>query len=630
MIWEYCAKHELDPDGYWKADGVSLELNVTAPVDSTHGAWSSNGDLVMVELKNGDRLRQSGPRVESFKRGGKETPINGNYISVNSLPKVQILFQLRGKQLGMSLAEDMDDAALANLAKRTGSARIQMVLNELSAIFETDPQRRWAATVEWNAGQPLPAQAVLASVEDRFAAAVSWKWKARSTRLVDQNGNTLNTSHMPLTPKKVVRLVFDQPVPSGLEFARTWSIIPDPAGINGEFIAAIKEGAREITCQEFLSALTGNNLLLTASEFEAEVDAAAWNKQEERHFAILNQQGSVESKQKATQSSHSYGPSHPLVIGSGKSPNGIYSLEGARCREFKNLSFKDGLLPDSPLQVSNFPELVLFTLRDMSEKVVAGIFKVAVNIPAGRWDCKRHLSVGKQFVSWNGLVDEVEVSRITWNDTTRAIARFTNGFDLEPKHWFAAPFLGVATTKESNWWGNASDSKAARLARRGSRFAQVKLQEQWGVEGGGWVEITSEAAIDHYAAFIKQSPANLMLFSGEDSAGCSGPVLEVKEDRNWPRVVGWLASTSGDVELSFGHVMLGSDGEDRVELMPGEDPDTKTTNVRLRNALEKALQSPNELEGEFDDAYWRREDGNITAQEIEFTGTGIYVLSDMR
>ena len=629
MIWEYCAKHELDPDGYWKADGVSPELNVTAPVDSTHGAWSSNGDLVMAELKNGDRLRQIGPRVESFERKGKETPINGNYISVNSLPKVQILFQLRGKQLGMSLAEDMDEAALANLARRTGSARIQMVLNELSVPFKTDQQQGWTATIDWNAGQPLPAQAALASVEDKFVVQASWKWKARSTRLVDQDGNTLNKSDMPQTPRKVVRLVFDQPVPSGLKFARSWSIIPDPAGINGEFIAAIKEGAREITCQEFLSAQTGNNFQLTASGFEAEVDAAAWNKQEKRYFAILNQHSSVEPKEKTTQGPRSYGPSHPFVIGSGESSTGIYDWGENRCKLFSNKSLKGGTLPNPPLRASDFRGLVLFTRQDLSEIVVSGIFKLAVDVPAGRWTCRKQLSVEKHIVSWNGLVDEVEVSRITWNDTTRAVARFTNGFDLDPKLWFCAPFLGVATTKEPEWWANANDSNAAKLARRGSRFEKVNLPEQWEVHGGGWVEVTAEKAIDRYAAFIRQSPVNLMLFSGDDSARCSGPVLEVREDQQWPRVVGWLAATSGDVELSFGHITLGGDGEDCVELMPGENPDVKTTNVGLQNALKKALESPNESEGEVDGVYWRREDGVITAREIAFMGKGIYVLSDM-
>lgn len=629
MIWEYYAKHESHPDGYWKGDGVSYSPNETAPLGSTYGVWSSDGNLVFTELKNGDRLRRIGGRDKSFEREEKETAIDGNYISVNSLPKVQILFQLRGKQLGMSLAVDRDDAALANLAQRTGSAKIQMNLNGLSVPFKTDPQQRWAATIDWKAGQALPAKAALASVEGKFEVQVSWKWKARSTRLVDQDGNTLYKSQMSQTPDNVVRIVFDQPIPPGLMFAQRWSILPYAAENSGEYTAAIEGDGRQITCREFLGGLTGSNFLLTASGFEPEVDASAWNRQEKRNFAILNQQGSVEPRQKTTQGSHSYGPPHPFVIGSGKPSTGMYLLDGTRFREFNNPAFKVGSLPGPPLQVSDFLELVLFTSEEMSEKEVAGIFKLAVNVPSGRWGCKRYLSVRKHFVSWNGLVDEVEISRVQWNGTTRALARFTNGFDLDPNLWFCAPFLGVATNRESKWWGNANDPNAARLARRGSRFAQIKLQEQWGVEGGRWVEITSDEAIDHYAEFITKSPANLMLFSGEDSAGCSGPVLEVKEDRQWPRVVGWLASTSDEVELSLGRVTLGSDGEDRVELMPGEDPDAKTTSVRLRNALKKALQSPNELEGQVDGVYWRREDGIITAREVEFMGTGIYVLSNM-
>jgi hypothetical protein len=616
----------LYPEPKWDWDGI--DGTFTAIADSTHGAWSSGGQLVLVPYRRDDQLTCSGPKNKreakenwKFRRDSTDTPMECRPVAVAGVPEVHLGFEWQDDtKLKLTLQGETSKSVL-HLAAQTGATRIQLRISGEPVTFQSD-NGHWFLVIPGKRAEKLPATVAMDALGENTEPQVVWKWSSGST-LVDKNSSPLTQENMGRVQSQPVRIRFNHAVPRGLRFGGKWEV--SSVGDHGK-LAAFKTDKEEVTYATLFSELA-NQPQFSGEGFNPTVTRDGWVSTPMRCFAIMTTRREVKEAVGIRNSFPPFGPIEPLVVGDGKRPTNVYRRTAEGYDIDRDPRLRAGYFPVNTLSPDN---LWLFTKSESADEVVSGIFNVAVAVDGGSWVQHATLPVGDHIVCWNGFIDRVTVTSVQWKGETRFIAKFSKGFEITDTFWFVAPFLGVSTTGASEFWGIPNSALGARLTRvDAARQEELDIDLEWEVQSGGWVEVdfVNNTAEDLLPSFVEMETSKcLVLIDGTDSASSCGPILEVRNGSRFPIVVGWLATTSRGIQLNRLQVTLGG-AEAEWTRLPYQTAPASIEDVGHRSAYEQALASPNTNEGAIDGVRWIRVGKEVRVCRAGTRGNGFYVYT---
>jgi len=608
MKWERTA-------GKWKGLSLRPAASQVPPSDSQYLFWASAGQLEIALLSDGDTLSQDANRKYTL----NDTPLGVDHIVAADCPKdVAIKFEVESAYVRLVLLES--EGSLAWLARETKSTKLcATFLNGSGVEFSLDVTAKWIARAELKPDQ-FPTKMSVGSRSEPFS--ILWSWAASSPGLfaTDGKGNVVEVPHPSADPNGICGIILNSPIPAGLTVNNEWSVLP--AGIpwpNGYLGALrLRDRTGDLTLREVEEAAKESPLTFLGTRYKARVNTSDWPYYQKRYYAILGNNGRVEPNLNDATRASSYGPKHPYHVGDGRKPSdvSVKRLSGPSAASHKNSSLEKGFLPAPHKKMK---EAVLFIQEEDRQLVVVGILIFACEVPAGKWEPAEQLKEGTQLVSWRGLVDEAEVTSISLAEASRHVLIFKSGFEFRPEMWLAASFLGVATTKNALWWGDARQPDTSKLSYR-------KDDNKWLIKGR-WVDIdlTVKRGTTRDAAVLT-GPCALAFICTADPNDASGPILQVDPNGTSPKLIGWLADANGKVQLNGAQLGFVNELESHFTLSPQCKLEEFNGPENIKEALRSARESPNDPEGVFNRVPWRRHaDGAIQAWDP--TETGVYVLT---
>jgi hypothetical protein len=598
----------LFESGRWRPQGLALD-KADCPLAGSHVAWEQDG-----ALKSGRIVEGATFSAESAKSVEGRLTFSGGYEAIGrfvTLDLVSLCIDIADTGADRRVVLDAD--TIAQLTRDIPSiSSISVRFTPINALvtFMRDADGWRARTAEVTGDDLMQCSKAVSDgpvgVEVEFE--VAWRWAPAAIHLLFADGagaDQLVSRPLKSDRRRVIHLAFDCAAPTHARLAtpgETWTLVP--AEVTGATAAPFRYALDGPTPCALDALLTESGTLRALSIDSPTLPrvrlglthAVDWSGlATSRYQAIVrSEEVRFDVPQAGRYEDWDYGPADPLVPGDGRPSNLVRrvkedgSLSAARLDEIR-----DGQLP---LAWSEEPRS--YVRLDSAAAGRYGVFVTAVKYDGTAWHPLAHIA-GAGIISWLGLVDTFEVTRIETEDGQRTALLFGSGFELSPRFCFAAPFGGVAMCREvPGWWAPVCCTAASSIRIDGDR---------WRIEGA-WYWLSDDGKAARKNALALAAPFRFF-WSLDGARTRSGPILSVAAGTHLPRLCGFVADELGRIDTMFGALTceLDSQHQTSFRLECGQEiPDAWPAEVKLAAIV--ARGSPDRSKGKAESGIsWSRE-----------------------